>query len=75
MTDERGSAAMSETRWIKAGNLYGGSRVIGGDGSVITVWSVAHGARTVRITFNIDGQTKAESRVTCAYDTPFKRAD
>jgi len=58
----------STTRYIKAFDLYGGMRVVGGDGSTLTVWSVAVGARTVRVTYNIPGQTKAESRATYPHD-------
>jgi len=65
---------MSEKRYIKAIDLYGGCRVIGGDGSVITVWSVAIGARTVRVTYNIPGQTKAESRASYLHDCKLERA-
>ena len=59
---------MNTKRYIKALDLYGGCRVIGGDGSTITVHSVAVGARTVRVTYDIPGQTKAESRATYPHD-------
>jgi len=73
-TDKREEKDMAEKRYIKAIDLYGGCRVIGGDGSTITVHSVAIGARTVRVTYNIPGQTKAESRASYQHDCTLERA-
>ena len=64
---------MTEKRYIKAIDLYGGCRVLC-NGKPITVWSVAIGVRTVRVTYNIPGQTKAESKATYAHDCTLERA-
>jgi len=51
------------TMWTNVRNVGGGDKVLI-NGNPQTVWSVAHGARTVRITYDVPGQTKAESRAT-----------
>ena len=58
---------MMETRTVSARNLYGGARVLI-NGAPLTVWSVSHGVRTVRVTFDVAGQRKADSRVTWVSD-------
>jgi hypothetical protein len=58
---------MTETRTVSVRNLYGGARVLI-NGEPQTVWSVSHGARTVRVTFDVVGQRKADSRVTYTGD-------
>ena len=63
---------MSDTTPIKARNLSGGDRVLC-NGRPIAVWSVAIGARTVRVTYDVPGQTKAESRATYAHDCELRR--
>jgi len=51
------------TKWINIRKVGGGDRVLI-NGRPQTVWSVAHGARTVRVTYDVPGQTKADSRAT-----------
>jgi HSP20 family molecular chaperone IbpA len=43
--------------------LYGGDRVLI-NGVPQTVWSVSRGARTVRVTFDVPGERKADTKVT-----------
>ena len=50
-----------ETRWVPASSLYGGD-VILINGRPVEVWSIAHGVKTVRVTFDVPGQRKADSR-------------
>jgi hypothetical protein len=52
-----------ETKWTNIRDVGGGDKVLI-NGRPQTVWSVAHGARTVRVTYDVPGQTKADSRVT-----------
>ena len=56
-----------EIKWTNVRNVGGGDRILI-NGRPQTVWSVASGARTVRITFDVPGQTKADSRATYADD-------
>ena len=58
---------MTETRTVSVRNLYGGARVLI-NGEPLKVWSVSHGVRTVRVTFDVAGQRKADSRVTYTGD-------
>lgn len=55
------------TMWTNVRNVGGGDRILI-NGTPQAVWSVAHGARTVRITYDVPGQTKADSRATYADD-------
>ena len=54
-----------DTTWTNVRNVGAGDKVLI-NGNPQTVWSVAHGARTVRITYDVPGQTKADSRATYA---------
>lgn len=66
------TAEQYEYRWVRADAIYGGDLILI-NGRPVKVWSVAEGVKTVRITFDVPGERKADNRASYQRDCKVKR--